>query len=561
MDVSILHTHPQDSYENARQKIDEEIAQLEMRIISLKSARNDLAPISRLHNEVLQELFVVVCRSSTRVGWSALILSWICRKWRILAKSAATLWSHIDFMNPPWVQEALLRTRNCALIFDLRAMSKNPAHCRSMIPLCLGNLSRTKALAIRCSSFKNPFPSPSCPLWTTPAPILVKLELNHVELPQGLFSGTCPSLRSLSLSYCSFDWDTIPAHAGMEKFRVDGPRNQTSLSNIMDNLRRMASTIKELSLSDVLSPELSASSSNPLPQETRLSLQQMKSFAFEDPNSRVVASLLDQISLPQKIDLYVGLRGGAEQFDALRALVSCRNIQRWPVANVEIHVSDESVSIRIQEDWIQDTQQRDECDENDKDLVTISVNTFGFPELSSILPLFDILPLRPIISLTFTGGYFYTHDSALLNYFSSQGTVECLDIRMSFFPTLVGVMDQEVKDLEEGLGPGGQFIENLDEEQIESMRSQITFHQLQRLSIHGHYQDDYRLSPRFYVSLQRWLVWRDRLGLRLKSLMFTDMNVLPDGEMFTLFGDVVEEYEQFRAVELAHDVPDITTWS
>ncbi|TFK67516.1 hypothetical protein BDN72DRAFT_770623, partial [Pluteus cervinus] len=103
----------------ARQKIDEEISHLESRILILKTTRNTLIPIARLHPEIVQEIFVFALRGSdySKVGSTALLISWICRNWRELAHRSTELWSHIDFLNPTWIEAVLSRTRQRELSF------------------------------------------------------------------------------------------------------------------------------------------------------------------------------------------------------------------------------------------------------------------------------------------------------------------------------------------------------------------------------------------------------------------------------------------------------------
>ncbi|TFK58261.1 hypothetical protein BDN72DRAFT_782324, partial [Pluteus cervinus] len=103
-----------DGPSTARQRIDEEIAQLNARIISLKTTRNTFTVVARLPIEVLEQIFVITARSAgdQGVGKGALFISWVCRSWRELALQTSALWSYVDFLDLNWVETALARTRN-----------------------------------------------------------------------------------------------------------------------------------------------------------------------------------------------------------------------------------------------------------------------------------------------------------------------------------------------------------------------------------------------------------------------------------------------------------------
>ena len=81
-----------------RQQIDIEIAELEARIIALKAERNELSPISRLHPEVMQEIFLYASQGADYgyTGKTALLTSWICHSWRELALRASAFNIHLS---------------------------------------------------------------------------------------------------------------------------------------------------------------------------------------------------------------------------------------------------------------------------------------------------------------------------------------------------------------------------------------------------------------------------------------------------------------------------------
>ncbi|TFK69729.1 hypothetical protein BDN72DRAFT_767588, partial [Pluteus cervinus] len=108
-----------DHHVDARRRLDEEITQLEARLVSLKLARNGLAPIARLHPEILQEIFTLAHASAEDPAEMSLLITWVSHNWRMLAHHSSALWSYIDFLHVEWIESALSRTKNRELEFDL----------------------------------------------------------------------------------------------------------------------------------------------------------------------------------------------------------------------------------------------------------------------------------------------------------------------------------------------------------------------------------------------------------------------------------------------------------
>ncbi|TFK63841.1 hypothetical protein BDN72DRAFT_775422, partial [Pluteus cervinus] len=105
-----------DIHSDARTRIDQDINRLTEQIRALRSARNELAPISRLPMELLRNIFLLT-RNSTRspAGGVSLTLSWVSRKWREFALGIPHLWSTIDLTVPSWIETCLTRSRNVPL--------------------------------------------------------------------------------------------------------------------------------------------------------------------------------------------------------------------------------------------------------------------------------------------------------------------------------------------------------------------------------------------------------------------------------------------------------------
>ncbi|TFK68815.1 hypothetical protein BDN72DRAFT_768745, partial [Pluteus cervinus] len=93
-------------------QIDQEINALEGRILSLRTARNRLAPVSRIPMEVLTEIFSLTQDiSDESYGRAALVISWVCQHWREMALGFPALWSCIDLTHIDCVQAFLERSK------------------------------------------------------------------------------------------------------------------------------------------------------------------------------------------------------------------------------------------------------------------------------------------------------------------------------------------------------------------------------------------------------------------------------------------------------------------
>ncbi|TFK59206.1 hypothetical protein BDN72DRAFT_627718, partial [Pluteus cervinus] len=245
----------------ARKQLDDEINQLEERIVELKRARNALAPVTRLHPEILQEIFFLAHYSSEHKGKATLLISWVSHKWRELAHGTSTLWSQIDFKNSDWIQLALSRAKNRELEISLNGLKRIKNNLVPLIPYTLAHLSRIRKLKITSDMGKKTRAIPEdTPEWLFPAPRLVDLDLRGLILPPNLFSGIIPCLQSLRLTLCRFDWERLPITRGMKKLSLhSAPINATAtLDNMINIFRTIGPDLEELELEDVLHPNSEA---------------------------------------------------------------------------------------------------------------------------------------------------------------------------------------------------------------------------------------------------------------------------------------------------------------
>ncbi|TFK69718.1 hypothetical protein BDN72DRAFT_959325 [Pluteus cervinus] len=516
------------SYINSQQGIDDEITQLEARIRSLKSARNALAPISHLHPEILQEIFFLVHDGSCPKGNGTLLVTWVSREWRELACNTTNLWTYIDFKHPEWIQIALARTKNCDLELSVEFLS--PAHLSRLIvssafPLCLSNLSRMKAFALRCQTFRcSPIPD-SRPEWTTPVPVLTKLELTQVTLPPHLFSGTCPSLQSLNLTACTVDWNTLPVFPSLKELSIIYPEQPTTLETVISILRGVGQNLEELKLFHgfVTTPEPDHQA---LASLGRVQLHNLRVFSMRNSNWNLNASrtFLSHISLPQYVNTFLHVRFWEETVIA-DALLSSRNISRWEIDRLVITTNNGADSRTI------------EITESDLDGNVIKMDGVDS----------NLMAVKPVSSQGFTTRFFVEEgrNVSVIRYFEGLGTIRNLSFDQWAFSEFIESLREQDILLCMALGHEGDLGGAMNQRKVTVGKSLISFHNLQVLEIfrEGIRMDEYSLSRGDALILQKWLAWRNRLGLRLDKLVISGIIAPPSTWLHGLFDKLVAYFE------------------
>ncbi|TFK69727.1 hypothetical protein BDN72DRAFT_959334 [Pluteus cervinus] len=396
MSSPVAQTYPLDPYLDARRGIDQEITQLETRLIALKLARNGLAPIARLHSDILRDIFSSFHRSSLKKGKASLLINWISHHWRKIAHNTSDLWTYIDFSCPEWVEAALSRTSTRELHFNFLCLPpKTGSSYHPLARLCLGNLDRIKTLKISSEFAGN---KPSFPAlraaWATPAPHLVELHLEGIYLPPKMFSGTCPSLQILHLSTCRFDVEAFPVTLGLKKLSIEHPHSRVDLNAMSKILTRVASSLEELTIKQGLDI-----SSGLGPH--RIQLNQLISLCIQERWPGLIEGLIHGLSLPCSVNTDICLIAWREL--TLEALLSARDLSSWEIIHLESRLVDKRMTLHITEEGFRNGTDPTNNDHRNPTLITA-----------------DGAPTAPIRTVFSFSSFNESQDSRMLEYFGTQ---------------------------------------------------------------------------------------------------------------------------------------------
>ncbi|TFK66997.1 hypothetical protein BDN72DRAFT_843559 [Pluteus cervinus] len=227
----------EDKHAGARRKIDEEISCLRQRLVTLRRARNTLAPISMLPTELINLIFLFVWGSSTQ-SYIPIWLSSVCQQWRDIVLHSPVLWSRIRALTTRHIALYIARSGNMPLSFKVRGVPPRPLEVFQAI---WDQFPRTKDLIIFIGFQlrEEDYSSQHEEGWKAPCPILENLELHSTRLPIGAFSGQAPRLRTLSLFGCRFDWKSLPPFPNLRSLTIRTPDLEISATDFLQTLPTM----------------------------------------------------------------------------------------------------------------------------------------------------------------------------------------------------------------------------------------------------------------------------------------------------------------------------------
>ncbi|KAF7300784.1 F-box domain-containing protein [Mycena kentingensis (nom. inval.)] len=83
-------------------------------------AHNSARPVNRLPEELLTEIFVLVCEDAHIGDYSWVNTSHVCRLWRQIAVAAPGIWRNVILRSDAWMQRCLERAKSALLIMNER---------------------------------------------------------------------------------------------------------------------------------------------------------------------------------------------------------------------------------------------------------------------------------------------------------------------------------------------------------------------------------------------------------------------------------------------------------
>ncbi|TFK60885.1 hypothetical protein BDN72DRAFT_904604 [Pluteus cervinus] len=208
--------------EEVRNKVDQEISQLQDRVILFKTFRNSLAPVSRLPTEILSKVFTCVqdgLDPSDQDDYhdALFFITWVCREWRYTALATPQIWTIIadtiseSPLDIQQIEAFIQRSKKYPLSVTLSDPSDDGLiTCLTQMPriwklelLDAGNLlhRRENRKQIQAALSRT-------------APQLSFLALEVISFPKfRLFSGNHPKLESIRLESCTLAFPTATSRS------------------------------------------------------------------------------------------------------------------------------------------------------------------------------------------------------------------------------------------------------------------------------------------------------------------------------------------------------------
>ncbi|KAF5325440.1 hypothetical protein D9619_010043 [Psilocybe cf. subviscida] len=136
------------SYHEAQLVVDREIANLpaheQHSIQLLKTRRNELAPVSRLPDEILLYIFLVLRDLYFHPETKWQMVTHICRHWRHVAIGSPALWTRLDMPPPALIPLMLERSRSAPL--DVHLQAPDPTDSITTLTTILLEIKRIRTL-------------------------------------------------------------------------------------------------------------------------------------------------------------------------------------------------------------------------------------------------------------------------------------------------------------------------------------------------------------------------------------------------------------------------------
>ncbi|KAF9447162.1 hypothetical protein P691DRAFT_672060 [Macrolepiota fuliginosa MF-IS2] len=198
-----MHFTPHTPHSPKRILLEEEETRLAAELSAIRSQMNELAPVSVLPTEILEQVFSICVswlyspkKPRHRLAWTQ-----VCRQWRTLSFNSLRLWQCIDLTDSRFAREFLARSRAA----PISIFSASP------LKVC------TEDLVIHTSRLHSIdvflFPDDMLDLFTSLGPNLFSLTSLSLKIPPVsstfILDTPIPSIRRLSLDCVAVHWDAL----------------------------------------------------------------------------------------------------------------------------------------------------------------------------------------------------------------------------------------------------------------------------------------------------------------------------------------------------------------
>lgn len=503
---------------DARANIDQEIQRLTEQIRSLRSARNELAPISRLPVEILRTIFLLFGNpwwDCDPVEDPRLISSWVSRKWRNLALGIPHLWSTIDFTNLERIDTCLIRARNVPLVVNLN-FDQHPVHF-DFLPPILAVLPQICSLTV--SADHETERSMPFEMWNNRAPQLTSLIIRGISLPIDVFQNIPPPLKFLELEFCDFRLDPFPASDILVELIIRWPDSPLLFLELLEILKE-SPNLGKLDLCQAIDP---FQSTYPPPPEIPLFLSNLHQLSLENHCFDISQPFFQHIVFPPGITLNVevDIENTADFLTIIQTVVSCGQLTQRSYKTFKIGAGAEYSVFQLMDYHGEST--------GGSPWIELS---FEFQNMMIDLPtIFRSLDplLRALINvdrLIMGGRDLHGADQPFPYFqtFSKHEHLHSLELISQFFPLFLQFVASTFQLA--GANTAGFYAENF-----------VHFPVLSKLIL-AELKD---ISPDQHQCLCAWLQWRMENYCRLPTLEFERCQIEPSRIEAWNFGKVVGE--------------------
>ena len=234
-------------------------------ILSLKSYRNSLAPVSCLPHILLTDIFILLHQSERNDKLfvhrppPCLQISHVCRAWRDSALQCPLLWTDILFRPPEWTPIMLERSRTAPLRVRIRVEDHNLTDDAfvSSVRLALSHIHHIRYLSIFLSDRFHDLGDLLSPLLTESPDILKELVLSSRSIfPNYIYPSmeSAPCLRHLVLDSCHINWQRVSSVGNLTSLVLQyiPIASRPSVEDILSVLQTMTQ-LEELTLIHAIS--------------------------------------------------------------------------------------------------------------------------------------------------------------------------------------------------------------------------------------------------------------------------------------------------------------------